>query len=79
MAQVFRKNNFICLIEKNDDDEPEEHFIERGNFVASQKPRNEQEYTKSIIYSYVYINNKYLKCQYNLSVMHELNQMKANL
>lgn len=78
MAQVFRKDNFICIVEK-DNDEPQEHFVERGNFIASQKPKNEQEYTKSITYSHIYINNKYLKCQYNPSVMHDLNQMVLNL
>ena len=68
----------MCIVEK-DENEPQEHFIERGNFIASQKPQNVQEYTKSVTYSYIYINNKYLKCQYNPSVMQELNQMMLNL
>ena len=75
---LFRKNNFICIVEK-DENEPQEHFIERGNFVVSQKPKNDDEYNKAVTYSYVYINNKHLRCGYENSVMNELHLMKTNL
>jgi hypothetical protein len=74
---LFRKNKFICIVER-DANEPQEHFIERGNFIVGQKPKNDAEYNKAITYSYVFINNKYLKCEYGADVMHELRLMIKN-
>lgn len=73
-----RKNNLICIIDK-DDHEPNEHFIERCNFITSQSIKNDADYNKTIVYSRLFINQKYLKCSYENDVMSELEKMKANL
>jgi len=74
----YRKNNLICLIDKNDN-EPYEHFTERCNFITSQPIKNDADYNKAILYSRIYINQKYLKCGYDNDVMSELDKMTANL
>jgi hypothetical protein len=71
---VFRKNNKIYIVHK-EDLENYEHFIERGNFIASQLPKTEEEYNEVVLYSRMYINNKYLGCEYNQSIMHKLQEM----
>jgi len=70
----YRKNDIICLIEK-DDNEPDEHFNERSHFITKQKPQNEAEYEKAVTFSYVFINNKYLHCEYDAAVMNQLKSM----
>ena len=73
---VFRKDNKIYIVHK-DDLETYEHFIERGNFIACQNidPEKKEDYDKIILYSYIYINNKYLGCEYHDQIMSELNKM----
>ena len=77
---VFRKNNKLYIVHKNDL-ENYEHFIERGNFISSQNPETQQEYDNVVLYSYIYINNKYLGCEYHQVIMNKLNDMvkKINL
>jgi hypothetical protein len=64
MKQIFIKDNYYCILEKNEY-EPIEHFLERGNYIVSLKPTNLNDYNKAIIMSNIYINKKYLKCCYN--------------
>ena len=71
---IFRKNNKIYIVHK-DELEPYEHFIERGNFIASQEPQDEEQYNYIVSYSRIYINNKYLGCEYQDQIMKELNKM----
>ncbi|ARF09439.1 hypothetical protein Indivirus_1_62 [Indivirus ILV1] len=73
---VFRKNNRIYIVHK-DPFESYEHFIMRGNFIASQEPSNDQEYENIKLYSYIYINNKFLKCSYKSEIMDKLEAMVA--
>lgn len=74
---VFRKNNKIYIVHKSDL-ENYEHFIERGNFIASQNPTTEEEYDNVVLYSHMYINNKYLGCEYQQVIMDKLNVMIKN-
>lgn len=74
----YRKNNLICLIEQNET-EPYEHFIERCNFITSQPIKNDADYNKTVLYSRIFINQKYLKCSYEADVMSELDKMKTTL
>lgn len=74
----YRKNNLIYLIDQNIN-EPYEHFMERCNFIASQSIKNDADYNKAVLYSRIFINNKYLKCSYDVDVMNELDKMKANI
>lgn len=71
---VFRKNDKIYIVEK-DEFETFEHFIERGNFIASQQVTNEKDYEKAVLFSRIYVNRKYLKCDYVDSVIKELESM----
>lgn len=71
---VFRKKDKIYIVNK-DEFETFEHFIERGNFIASQGITNEKEYDRAVLYSHIFINNKYLKCDYDDKIMEELEVM----
>lgn len=73
----FRKGELICLISKNEE-ETFENFLERGNFIVNQYPKDIKEYNKSILYSFIYINVKYLHCKYDEKILDELNKMIKN-
>ncbi len=70
----FKKNGLVILLEK-DIGEPEEHFIERGLFVVSQKPKNIDEYNKVVRFSRIFRNVKYNNCEYCKKIMIELEEM----
>lgn len=72
---IFKKGITICYVVQ-EEDEPYDHFLDRGNFIVSQEPKNDQEYNKAVIYSRFYINNKILKCAYDSEIMKELETMK---
>jgi len=72
---VFRKGDTICFVQKNEEDSMD-MFLDRGNFVVSQKPTNDQEYNKALLYSSIYAYSKYLKCEYSKNIMKELEVMK---
>ena len=76
--QLFIKDGYYCLVKK-DDDESYEHFIERGNFIVSQKENNIIEINKIIIYSKIWINYKYMGCCYTPEIMNKLNNYQQNL
>ena len=65
---IFRKDNCIIILEK-DKDEIIEHFIERGNYIVSRNPKSEKEYNRLVLYSRIYINIKYLGCEYGPEIM----------
>ena len=47
---LFKKGNIICIVEE-EENEPKEHFIERGNFIINQYPKNDDEYELLLKYS----------------------------
>jgi len=75
---IFIKDNYICDIKK-DAFEPLEIFIERGNFIATQKPKNIDEYNEAVKYSRIYANCKFKNCQYSDTVMKKLKKYKKNV
>ena len=75
---VFRKGSIICLVQQNEAENIDK-FIVRGNFITSQKPQNDQELEKAILYSNIYVNVKYLKCEYSGNIMKELKVMEQKL
>ena len=75
---LFRNHNYICLVDQ-EKLEPYERFIERGNFIACQKPQTKEEYDKVVLYSRIYINSKYFGCKYDGIVTSELNKMIEKL
>jgi len=76
MDRVFRKGSIICIIKRNSK-ENLDVFLDRGNFIVSQKPANEKEYNEAVIYSNIYANYKYLHCTYDTDIQNKLNNMMA--
>lgn len=57
-----------------DNNEPYEHFIERANFIMSQK-NIKNDYNSIIIFSRIMINIKYYKSIYNKEIMDKVKEM----
>lgn len=74
---IFRKGSIICIVEKCDS-ESRDVFLDRGNFIVSQKPHNKKTYGEAVVYSKVYANEKYLHCEYDLDMKGRLDAMKKN-
>jgi hypothetical protein len=71
---LYHKNKTICIIYPTQN-EPSEHFIDRCNFITSQKMSNNTDYNKVITYSKIYTNTKYLGCSYDDVTTKTLNHM----
>lgn len=56
MVLFFKKGH--CCIVKQGKHESYDNFLERGNFVVSQKITDRKKYDDIIVKSYVYINIK---------------------
>jgi len=76
--KLFRKDGYYYIMEK-DDDESYEDFIERGNFIVSQKSKDIKELEKINTYSKIWINYKKLGCEYTREIMNQLNIYEKNL
>ena len=77
MDRIFAKNGYICYLDQ-DVYETLEQFIQRGNFIVSQKPLSIEEYQKALTYSRIMINVKYSGAKYNSNIMDILEQMLTN-
>ena len=64
MERFFKKNGYAVKLTR-DMNEPLEHFIERGEFVVSQRPANKDEYDYAVGVSRIYRNNKYNNASYD--------------
>ena len=76
--RYFKKNGAIIKLSR-DYGEPEEHFVESGIFIVSQKPTNSEEYEDAIKMSRLYRNHKYDKAGYNPSLMDKLEEMTVKM
>lgn len=65
-------NNGYLIIIKPDKNEFKEHTINRGIFIAKQKPKNIEEYNDLVVYSRVHNNIKYNKSGYNKLIINKL-------
>jgi len=74
----FIKQGYIIELQK-DIHEPIEHYQTRGLFVVSQKPKNINELKIDETYSRIYINKKYLKCEYSDDIEQILKTKIVNL
>ena len=72
----FLKNGRIVLL-KVDPEEPSQHHIERGLFIASQSLEDQTSYEEAVKYSRIMINSKHLKCTYSKPITDKL-QTKLN-
>lgn len=73
----FKKGNIICKVDQ-DLDESDDNYIERGYFITSQNPKNDEEYNNALLYSRIYINVYYKKCIYEDKIMRTLEKMLKN-
>lgn len=78
MTRLFKKNGYFIIIEK-DKNEFDDQFTERGMFIVSQKPQNENELNECIRYSRIFRNVKFNKCKYDNETMDMLKNMELNL
>ena len=74
---MFIKDGKICFIE-TDKHEPKQYYLERGNFVVSQKINSIEDYEKIVTYSRIMINVKYMGATYDKTIMKELNNLLNN-
>ena len=75
--RIFKKNGFTIKLSR-DPGEPDEHFVDRGEFVVSQKPTSEDDYEDAVRLSRLYRNNKYDNAAYSSSIMKQLEVMIKN-
>lgn len=76
MAFIF--NGMLYKVQR-DPHEANEIYLERGNFIACQTPKNKNDYNNAVIFSRIYINVKYFKCCYNENITNTLNNMIKNI
>lgn len=69
---IFKNGSTIYFLEKNETDNMDV-FLDRGIFIASQKC--EDNLDSVVLYSNMYINNKYLGCEYDEVNMKIINEM----
>ena len=72
--EFIRKGNTILFIKK-DKYENYDIFYNRINFIASTNPKNEDQMDKAILLSNIYINNKYMGCEYNQKLMQKVKEI----
>lgn len=75
---IYEKKNFIIYL-KRDDGEPREYYTERGYFIVSQQPETQEEYDQAVLYSRIYINKKYKKCEYGNIIEKKIKKMMKNV
>jgi hypothetical protein len=74
---LHQKNKILCIIPSLPN-EPNEHYIDRCNFITSQKMKNDTDLKKNISLSYIYSNQKYLGCTYDNQTTFVIKQMIDN-
>lgn len=77
MEQVFIKDGVLVVLEK-DPIEPLEKFVERGYFVAAQKP-NKKTVAQIETLSKVYANINHEGCVYSKGLMRTVQQMAKKI
>jgi len=75
---TYEKKNYIIYL-KRDYGEPREYYTERGYFIVSQKPKTQKEYDLAVLYSRIYINKKYKKCEYSENIEKKIKEMMKNI
>lgn len=70
---IFRNGDMMYFVERNEA-ENIDMFLDRGNFIASQKC-GEEDLERIIVYSNMYVNSKYLGCVYELVEMEVIDMM----
>jgi len=71
---LFEKDGNIYFVDRNMNEE-NELFYERANFIVCLCVRGE-DYGNCVRYSNMYMNRKYLKCEYGRDVLDVLEEME---
>ena len=74
----FKKGSYVCMVNR-DKYEPYEWYIQRGHFVACQKPQTENEYNEVIRLSKIYTNIRFQQCKYDKELMEKISEMEQRM
>lgn len=77
-GRYFKKNGSVVYVVQ-DDGEPEEQFIDRGEFIVSQAPSNDEDYELATRISRIYRNHKYSRSEYSSTIMKQMESMKDKM
>ena len=77
-SMIFEKKCYMINLEQ-EENEPQEWYIDRGYFVVSQMITTTEEYNEAVKYSRIFVNYKYNKCGYNTEIENKLKKMIANM
>jgi hypothetical protein len=77
-GRYFKKNGAVVYVAQ-DEGEPEEQFSERGEFVVSQAPSNDNDYETAIRLSRIYRNHKYNRSEYSSTIMKQMELMRDRM
>lgn len=72
----FSKDNISIILYK-EDDESDDIFIERGQFIINNY--NKYDYNELIKLSKIWINYKYKKCNYNKRLRDIITELSNNI
>lgn len=75
MNGLVRKGNIICIVKRNEG-ENIDVFLNRANFIVSQKLNNNKSYNEIVILSNVYANMEHLKCDYSTTIKKKIDDMQ---
>ena len=76
--RIFYKNGYYCKVNR-DIGESYEDFINRGNFVVSQKFSTIEQYNKILTLSRIWVNIKYNNSSYRKEIHKDIINMEKNL
>ena len=77
-GRYFKKNgSMVCITQ--DEGEPDEQFIDRGEFVVSQAPSNDEDYETAVRLSRIYRNHKYSRSVYSSTIMKQMEIMREKM
>lgn len=76
--RIFYKDGHYCKISR-DLGESYETFINRGNFIVSQKPTNKEQLDKLQVMSRIWINIKLSKSMYSEQIHKDILTLEKNL
>lgn len=72
--EFIRKGNMILFLKK-DKYENYDIFYDRSNFISSTTIKDGYQLDKVILLSNIYINNKYMGCEYDQKLMQKVKEI----
>ena len=75
---LFEVDNYIYDVKKQPAESDKYHNT-KGNFIASLKPIDDEDFTYYEKMATIYANIIYLECSYKDEIINELNQLGENI